>query len=63
MITVIIAGLVFLALLAIAVGIADARQAPEWRRIAAERRRRWEARQQRPYGFDGYFDDSGWRDD
>jgi hypothetical protein len=45
MIPIIVAGVIFLVLVAIVVGIVDAAQAPRWRRIAAERREQWEARQ------------------
>lgn len=44
MIAMIAAGVGFILLLAIAVGIIDAARAPEWRRVAAQRRRDWEAR-------------------
>ncbi|MGH3588732.1 MAG: hypothetical protein ACRDQ0_20680 [Pseudonocardia sp.] len=64
MIAVIIAGLVFLALVAIVVGIVDAVQASTWRRIAAERRERWEARQPQMHGIDPYAGyDPEWDDD
>ena len=45
LITVIASGAVFLAVLAIVVGVVDAVQAPAWRQIAADRRDRWEQRQ------------------
>jgi hypothetical protein len=45
MITIIIGGIVLIAVLAVVVGIADSVQAPAWRQIARERRRIWEARQ------------------
>lgn len=45
MIVLIAAGVGFILLLAIVVGIIDAARAPEWRRVAAQRRRDWEARQ------------------
>jgi hypothetical protein len=51
MITLVCLGFAFIVVLAIVVGIADHRQAPQRRVVAAERRRRWEAR--RP-------DDDGW---
>jgi hypothetical protein len=44
MITLIFGGIGLLVLVAIVVGVLDARQAPEWREIAAERRARWEAK-------------------
>lgn len=47
MLSMIIGGLVAIALLAIVVGIMDAAQAAKWRRTAAERRERWEATQAR----------------
>lgn len=68
MIMVIAAGVGFLVLVAIVVGIVDARQAARWRRIAAERREQWEARQLQlhggvdPYAADPYDTDS-WDDD
>jgi hypothetical protein len=69
MITVIIAGLGFLVVAAIIVGIVDAAQASRWRQIAAERREKWEARQPQLHGIDpyaGYHPDDGYdppRDD
>jgi hypothetical protein len=45
MITMAIIGVGIIVAIAIVVGIVDATQAPEWREIAARRRRRWEARQ------------------
>ena len=50
MITVIVAGVAFIVLVAIAVGSTDSVQAPAWRRIARERRRNWEARQYELHG-------------
>jgi hypothetical protein len=44
-ITLIVAGIGLLVLVAIVVGVVDATQAPKWREIAAERRARWEAKQ------------------
>ncbi len=44
MIAMIAAGVGFILVLAIVVGIIDAARAPEWRRVAAQRRRDWEAR-------------------
>jgi hypothetical protein len=43
-ITLIAAGIAFIVVVAIVVGIVDATQAPAWRRVAAERREQWEAR-------------------
>jgi hypothetical protein len=74
MITLIAAGIGLLILVAIVVGIVDATQAPEWRRIAAERRARWEAKQPQLHGLDPYagsqfhddiddIDDESWDDD
>lgn len=71
MITLIAAGIGILVLVAIVVGIVDARQASTWRRIAAERRAQWEARQPQLHGFDPYAgphlhddtDDESWDDD
>ena len=50
MITVILGGVAFIVVVAIVVGIVDAFQAPAWRRIAAERRENWEARQLELHG-------------
>jgi hypothetical protein len=50
MITVIVAGLAFIIAVAVTVGVVDALQAPTWRRIAAERRERWESRQLQLHG-------------
>lgn len=47
------AGLVFLTVVAIVVGIIDATRAPRWRRIAAERREQWESRRPEFHGVDG----------
>jgi hypothetical protein len=65
MIAVIIAGLVFLVLVAIVVGIVDTTQRPRWRRIAAERRERWEARQPQLHGVDPHaeHESESWDDD
>lgn len=46
----IIGGLVLLALVAVVVGVVDAAQASAWRRIAADRRERWESRQPELHG-------------
>jgi hypothetical protein len=54
MITLIVTGIGLLVLVAIVVGIWDARQAPTWRQIAAERRAKWEAKQPQPHGLDPY---------
>jgi hypothetical protein len=43
MIYVAVAGTVLIFVLAVVVGIVDARQAPRWRQVAAERRRAWES--------------------
>jgi hypothetical protein len=45
MITIIAAGIAFIAVIAIVVGVVDSLQAPTWRRIARERRRNWETQQ------------------
>ena len=45
MITLIAAGVIMLALIVIIVGVVDAAQASRWKRVAAERRERWETRQ------------------
>ncbi|HLU56255.1 MAG TPA: hypothetical protein VKZ81_12415 [Pseudonocardia sp.] len=67
MITLIVAGLGLLVLVAIVVGIVEAAQAPAWRRIAKERRARWEARQPQLHGHAAYgpyaYDDESWDDD
>lgn len=66
-ITLIVAGLGLLVLVAIVVGIVEAAQAPAWRRIAKERRARWEARQPQLHGHAAYgpyaYDDESWDDD
>ena len=54
MITLVVTGIGLLVLVAIVVGISDARQAPRWRQIAAERRARWEAKQPQLHGLDPY---------
>ena len=68
MITLIGAGIGLLVVVAIVVGIVDARRAATWRQIAAERRERWEARQPQLHGADPYavhhpHDDDSWDDD
>jgi hypothetical protein len=69
MITLIVAGIGLLVLVAIVVGIVEATQAPTWRQIAAERRARWEAKQPQPHGLDPhagsqhYDHDESWDDD
>jgi hypothetical protein len=68
MITLIATGIGLLVLVAVVVGISDARQAPKWRQIASERRAKWEARQPQPHGLDPYAgphprDDEAWDDD
>jgi hypothetical protein len=72
MITLIAAGIGLLILVAIVVGIVDATQASTWRRIAAERRAQWEAKQPQlhgvdpsasPYAIDDAYDDESWDDD
>jgi hypothetical protein len=64
MMLIIVAGIVFLAVAAIVVGIVDATQAATWRRVAAERRERWEERVLELHGgiepateFDSSWDD------
>jgi len=59
-ITVIVAGVGFIVIVTIVVGIADAYRAPARRQIAAERRQNWEARQ---LEFHGVEDVDGWDDD
>lgn len=67
MITIMAAGIGFLLIVAIVVGIADARNAALWREIAQERRERWEARRPSYHGIDARDDDAGnddaWDDD
>lgn len=68
MITLIVAGIGLLVLVAIVVGIVEAAQASTWRQIAAERRAQWEAKQPQPHGLDQYpghhpDDDESWDDD
>ncbi|GAA1870886.1 hypothetical protein GCM10009836_59460 [Pseudonocardia ailaonensis] len=41
----VLVGLGVLAVIGIVVGVTDAAQSRAWRRVAAERRRNWEARQ------------------
>ncbi|MFC4944658.1 hypothetical protein [Pseudonocardia sp. GCM10023141] len=54
MIALVIAGIGFIAVVAVVVGIVDAARASAWRRIAAERRRtNWEARRPEYHGIDG----------
>lgn len=52
MITVIVAGVAFVVVTAIVVGIVEAAQAPAWRLVAEERRAQWEARQPEFHGVD-----------
>lgn len=52
-ITLIVAGILVIALIAVVVGIVDAAQAGTWREIAAQRRRQWLARQPEFHGVDG----------
>jgi hypothetical protein len=65
MITLIVAGLGLLILVAVVVGIVEATQAPTWRQIAAERRARWEAKQPQLHaGAQSHDDhDESWDDD
>jgi hypothetical protein len=71
MITLIAAGIGLLVLVAVVVGIVEAKQAPTWRQIAAERRAQWEAKQPQLHGLDPYagpssyddVDDDSWDDD
>jgi hypothetical protein len=62
MIAMIVTGVGFIAVVAIVVGIMDAAQASAWRRIAAERRMRWEARRPEFHGVDSADTDT-WDDD
>jgi hypothetical protein len=43
MMYVVIAGIVLIFVLAVVVGVIDARNAPQWRQVAADRRRAWES--------------------
>ena len=52
MITLIAAGIGFIIIVAIVVGIVDAATAPAWRRVAAERRENGEARRPQVHGPD-----------
>lgn len=61
MIEIIVAGVGFLVVVAVVVGIVDAARASAWRRIAAERRHSWEARQPEFHGVDSAEPD--WDDD
>ncbi len=45
-----VGGILVICALAVVVGVVDARTAPHWRKVAAERRRAWEAAHLR----DGY---------
>lgn len=64
MITLIVGGLILLALIAVVVGVVDAAQASAWRRIAAARRERWESRQPELHGrFELYSSPEPWDED
>jgi hypothetical protein len=67
MITLVVTGIGLLVLVAVVVGISDARQAPTWRQIAAERRAKWEAKHLQPHGLNPYTGpnphDEAWDDD
>ncbi|MGI9001219.1 MAG: hypothetical protein ACR2GH_06090 [Pseudonocardia sp.] len=52
MIIVVVVGIDLLVVMAIVVGIIDAMQTPALRRIAAQRRRDWEARQRELHDID-----------
>lgn len=62
MIVTIVAGVGFIVLVAIVVGIVDAVQAPARRLTAADRRQNWEARQLEFHGVDA-TDVDNWDDD
>jgi hypothetical protein len=51
-ITLIVAGVVMIALIAVVVGIVDAAHAAAWREIAAQRREQWSARQPEFHGVE-----------
>ncbi len=65
MIELIVAGIALIVVVAVVVGVVDARQAAGWRQIAAERREQWEARVLELHGVDERLDDEpdGWDDD
>lgn len=46
LIGIIVAGFVVLGVAAVVIGVVDSAQSAAWRRIAAERRKTWERRQQ-----------------
>ncbi len=47
MIILAVVGTVLIFVLAVVIGVVDARQAPHWRDVAAQRRRAWESSQLR----------------
>jgi hypothetical protein len=51
-ITIVAAGIGIILVVAVIVGIVDAAQAAAWRRVAAERRETWEAKQPEFHGVD-----------
>lgn len=57
MIILIVAGLAALIAIAVTVGVMENAQRSAWRRVAAERRHRWEARQSYGSGYDPDWDD------
>ncbi|WP_214367344.1 hypothetical protein [Pseudonocardia sp. H11422] len=61
MIAVIAVGFVLLIVIAVVVGILDAARTNAWRRVAAERRRTWELRQQLQHHQ--IADQDAWDDD
>lgn len=61
MITLVIAGVGFIVVVAVVVGIVDAARASAWRRVAAERRESWEAKRPVDHGID--VTDTDWYDD
>lgn len=60
-VTLILVGLAALAAIATVVGVVDAAQNKAWRRVAAERRRNWEMRQELMGRTSGGVD--AWGDD
>jgi hypothetical protein len=57
MIAIAVAGIAFIVVVAVVVGIVDALQAPAWRRIAAERHENWARRQFQHHGPAEPWDD------
>ena len=60
---VIVAGIIAITVAAIVVGIVDARRAADWRRVAAERREKWEERVRELHGGIEAPAEPDWDDD